>query len=57
MMHTITGKIMLSGGGNLVFAPPKEYQSANGLVEITGGGHPKDEASCANEPDFQVSEG
>ncbi len=52
-----SGKVMLPAGENHVFALPKEYQSANVLVEITGGGLTKTEAACANELDVQVSEG
>jgi hypothetical protein len=50
-------KVMLPAGENHVFALPKEYQSANVLVEITGGGLTKAEAAYANELDVQVSEG
>ena len=51
-------KVMLPAGQeNHVFALPKEYQSANVLVEITGGGLTKAEAAYANELDVQVSEG
>ena len=50
-------QIMLPAGENHVFVLPKEYQSANVLVEITGGGLTKAEAVCANELDVQVSEG
>ena len=53
----LTAKIMLPAGENHVFALPKEYQSANVLVEITGGGLTKAEAAYANELDVQVSEG
>jgi hypothetical protein len=51
-------KIMLPAGQEThVFALPREYQSANVLVEITGGGLTKAEAAYANELDVQVSEG
>jgi len=50
-------KVMLPAGENHVFALPAEYQSANVLVEITGGGLTKAEAAYANELDVQVSEG
>jgi len=53
----LSQKIMLPAGENHVFALPKEYQSANVLVEITGGGITKAEAAYANELDVQVSEG
>ena len=49
--------IKLPAGENHVFALPKEYQSANVLVEITGGGLTKAAAAYANELDVQVSEG
>jgi hypothetical protein len=51
-------KVMLPAGQEThVFALPREYQSANVLVEITGGGITKAEAAYANELDIQVSEG
>ena len=50
-------KVILPAGENHVFALPKEYQSANVLVEITGGGLTKAEAAYANELDVQFSEG
>ncbi|HWB04601.1 MAG TPA: hypothetical protein VG796_16350 [Verrucomicrobiales bacterium] len=51
-------KVMLPANTNShVFALPAEYQSANVLVEITGGGLTKAEAAYANELDVQVSEG
>jgi hypothetical protein len=51
-------KVMLPAGAEAhVFALPKEYQSANVLVEVTGGGLTKAEAAYANELDVQVSEG
>ena len=51
-------KVMLPAGQEThVFALPKEYQSANVLVEVTGGGLTKAEAAYANELDVQVSEG
>jgi hypothetical protein len=49
--------IELPAGENHVFALPAEYQSANVLVEVTGGGLTKAEAAYANELDVQVSEG
>ncbi len=52
-----SGKVMLPAGEQHVFALPAEYQSANVLVEITGGGLTKAEAAYANELDVQVSEG
>ena len=52
-----SGPIKLPAGENHVFALPKEYQSANVLVEITGGGLTKAEAAYANELDVGVSEG
>ena len=50
-------KVMLPAGGTHVFALPAEYQSANVLVEISGGGVTRAEAAYANALDVQVSEG
>lgn len=50
-------KMMLPAGGAHVFALPAEYQSANVLVEISGGGVTRAEAAYANALDVQVSEG
>jgi hypothetical protein len=53
-----TEKIMLPANTNThIFALPAEYQSANVLVEVTGGGLTKAEAAYANELDVQASEG
>jgi hypothetical protein len=52
-----TEKVMLPAGEHHVFALPAEFQSANVLVEITGGGLTKAEAAYANELDVQLSEG
>jgi hypothetical protein len=49
--------ILPAGRETHVFALPKEYQSANVLVEVSGGGLTRAEAAYANELDVQLSEG
>ena len=50
-------KIALPAGKDLHSFPlPAEYQSANVLVEVTGGGITRSEAAYANELDVQISE-